>query len=403
MSSELRVNTITSTTGVGTVTLGSGGVSFSGTPTFNDVTLSSINGNAISGNRNRIINGDMRIDQRNSGASVAINNSASYIVDRWSSNTTGGAGTGTATVQRVADAPVGFSSSLRYTVTNAKTPAAGDVFLIQQLIEGQNIIDFAYGTESPKTVTLSFWVKSSLTGTFSGSLQSLNSISTYRTYLFNYTVNSTNTWQYVTVTAPGDTVQVPTQNNTVGYQINFDLGTGSTFRTSTLNSWVTGNFVASSSALNLISTNGATFQLTGVQLEAGSVATPFERRSYGAELALCQRYYEKSFNVEVAPANGGTATSFVTEEGFSAAVSTNRLGSGTVVRFAVTKRASPTITKIGNSSGQWRWIAPAGTAHTYSANIEIANVGASGFVMQQQVSDGSLVFLQGHWTASIEL
>ena len=403
MASELRVNTITSTTGVGTVTLGSGGVSFSGTPTFNDVTLSSINGNAISGTRNKLINSAMEIDQRNAGASVTLNNISGFAVDRWVSAASGGSGTGTATIQRIADAPVGFSSSLRYTVTNAKTPTGGDGFYITQAIEGQNIIDFAYGTASAKTVTLSFWVKSSLTGTFSGSLQSLNSISTYRTYLFNYTVNSTNTWQYVTVTAPGDTVQVPTQNNTVGYQINFDLGTGSTFRTSTLNSWVTGNFVASSSALNLISTNGATFQLTGVQLEAGSVATPFERRSYGAELALCQRYYEKSFNVEVAPANGGTATSFVTEEGFSAAVSTNRLGSGTVVRFAVTKRASPTITKIGNSSGQWRWIAPAGTAHTYSANIEPANVGASGFVMQQQVSDGSLVFLQGHWTASIEL
>jgi hypothetical protein len=293
MASELRVNQITSQTGLGTVTLGSGGVSFSGTPTFNDVTLSSINGNAISGTRNRIINGSMEIDQRNAGASVTLNNSGGYTVDRWACSAEGGSGTGTATVQRVADAPVGFSSSLKYTVTNAKTPASTNAFYIYQSIEGQNIIDFAFGTASAKTVTLSFWVKCSLTGTFSGFIRTQIPAITYRSYIFNYTINSANTWEYKTVTAPGDTEAVPNLNNGLGIGILFDMGTGSTYQTSTLNTWQTGNFYRSTSSTSLISTNGATFQLTGVQLELGSVATPFERRSIGQELALCQRYFHR--------------------------------------------------------------------------------------------------------------
>lgn len=343
MASELRVNTITSTTGVGTVTLGSGGVSFSGTPTFNDVTLSSINGNAISGTRNKLINSAMEIDQRNAGASVTLNNISGFAVDRWVSAASGGSGTGTATIQRIADAPVGFSSSLKYTVTNAKTPTGGDGFYITQAIEGQNIIDFVYGTASAKTVTLSFWVKSSLTGTFGGSLRQQTVASVFRSYVFNYTINSTNTWEYKTVTASGDTEQVPAQNNTTGITVFFDLGSGSQFQTSTLNSWISGNFVRSTSSTNLISTNGSTFQITGVQLELGSVATPFERRFIGEELQRCQRYYQSSnFMVNN---SGGVYTNYF---------------------FKVSMRATPAVTSssggLGTISVDGFYLAPVGSA-----------------------------------------
>jgi hypothetical protein len=339
MSSQLRVNTITSTTGVGTVTLGSGGVSFSGTPTFNDVTLSSINGNAISGTRNRVINSAMEIDQRNAGASVSLNNSGLYPVDRWIAVAQGGSGTGTATAQRVADAPAGFLYSLKYTVTNSKAPTAGDGFYIYQPIEGQNIIDFAFGTASAKTVTLSFWVKSSLIGTFCGFLRSQTAVPVYRSYVFNYTINSANTWEYKTITVTGDAGMVPSLDNTTGIGVLFDLGSGNTYQTSTLNTWQTGNFYRSTSSTNLISTNGATWQVTGVQLEAGTVATPFERRSIGQEIALCQRYYYQVI-VTLGSGVGGSWSYPMRQRNFGAG--TGELNGGSV--HPVTMRTSPTMT-----------------------------------------------------------
>ena len=233
-----------------------------------DATVSSLNSGPISGTRNRIINGAMEFDQRNAGASVTVNNASTYIVDRWAAQTLNSAsGTGIASLQQVTDAPSGLKSSLKCTVTTAKaSPAVGDAFAIYQLIEGQNIIDFAYGTSAAKTVTFSFWVKSSLTGTFSGALRAYNA-TTYRSYTFNYTINSANTWEYKTITATGDTGQVPSLDNTQGFAILFDLGNGSTYQTSTLNQWQTGNYYKSTGSVSVISTLNATFQVTGVQLE----------------------------------------------------------------------------------------------------------------------------------------
>ena len=293
MASELRVNQITSITGVGTVTFDAGGVTFSGSPNLGNAAITSINSGPIGGTRNRLINSAMEIDQRYAGGSVTLNNTNLYTVDRWQACASGGSGTGTATAQRVVDAPSGFVYSLKYTVTNSKTPSSSDQFWIYQPIEGQNIIDFAYGTVSAKTVTLSFWVKSSLTGTFSGFLRSQTAAPVYRSYNFNYTINSANTWEYKTITVPGDTGQVPALDTGSGYGILFDLGSGSNWQTSTLNSWQTGNYYRSTSSTNLISTNGATFQVTGVQLEIGTQATPFERKIIQQELSLCQRYFEQ--------------------------------------------------------------------------------------------------------------
>jgi hypothetical protein len=282
--STLKVNNLNNVAGDTAVSLSGGSL------VATDVKTTSINSGPIGQYRNRIINGGMDIDQRNAGAAVTLNNSNSYISDRWECFAQGGSGTGTATVQRVADAPPGFAYSLKYTVTNAKSPATSDDFEVGQRIEGQNVMDLAYGTASAKTTTLSFWVKSSLTGTFSASLRTFGS-SGIRSYIFTYTINSANTWQYVTITAPGDTGQSFYTDNSNGYQITFDLGSGSSSQTSTLNSWQNGNFLRSTSSVNLISTLNATYQITGVQFELGTTATPFERRAIGQELLLCERYY----------------------------------------------------------------------------------------------------------------
>jgi hypothetical protein len=335
-----------------------------------DVLLSSINSGPLAGARNCIINGNFDIWQRGTTSTVTTAGS-NYLTDRYIWNTSGN----TTTVSRQAftvgqtDVPYEPTYFHRIQITAA---------ISAQLSLEQRIEDVR--TLAGRTATLSFYAKGAAGFTLNYSVAQnfgTGGSPSSGVSVGSGTVSLTTSWQKFTITfnVPSISGKTLGTNNDHFLQVVWQMP---------------------ASATN-------TFDLAQVQLEAGTVATPFERRSYGQELALCQRYYEKSFNVEVAPANGGTATSFVTEEGFSAAVSTNRLGSGTVVRFAVTKRASPTITKIGNSSGQWRWIAPAGTAHTYSANLEPANVGASGFVMQQQVSDGSLVFLQGHWTASIEL
>lgn len=238
--------------------------------------------------RNRIINGDMRIDQRNNGASVSPA-ASQYTLDRW--NAVMNAASAKYSVQQNAGSvtpPAGFSNYLGATSLGAYTVAAGEIMAFQQAIEGYNIADLGWGTASAASVTLSFWVRSSLTGTFGGAVRQGSGA---RSYPFTYTISSANTWEYKTVTIPGDTTGTYASNNTAGLLISFGLGVGSTF-SGTAGSWADSNFVSATGATSVVGTNGATFYITGVQLEAGTVATPFERRPYGTELALCQRYYQ---------------------------------------------------------------------------------------------------------------
>jgi hypothetical protein len=266
-----------STIAVNTITDASGGntASINGATPTTDNTMG----------RNRIINGDMRIDQRNAGAAVSTD--GSFVVDRFKFYE--GVTSATATGQQSTDAPSGFKNSLVYTVGTGASPGATDYAGIQQRIEGYNIADFGFGTSDAKTFTLSFWVKSSVTGTFGVSFR--NSGST-RSYIDSYTINSANTWEYKTITITGDTSGTWSNDNEVGISCFFDLGVGSTYST-TAGSWQAGNFFGLTGGAKLSSTSGATFYITGVQLEAGSVATSFERRSYGTELQLCKRYYQR--------------------------------------------------------------------------------------------------------------
>lgn len=253
------------------------------------------NGNNISavnslGFRNRIINGDMRIDQRNNGASVNLGTSGAssqYTLDRWNFDFSQAPKLSAA---QSANAPAGFSSSLLVTSLAATTISAGDYFQVNQKIEGFNTSDLAFGSASASTVTFSFWVKSSLTGSFSGALK--NSAQS-RSYPFSYTITAASTWEQKTVTIAGDTSGTWVgSTNGAGLVANFSLGMGSTF-SGTANAWASSNLGGVTGAINLAATNAATWQITGVQLEAGTVATPFERRDYGRELMMCQRYYFK--------------------------------------------------------------------------------------------------------------
>lgn len=233
--------------------------------------------------RNRIINGDMRIDQRNNGASIA--NPNGYTIDRWASYNN----TASFSAQRSTTAPAGFTNSLLFTTTTSATPGASDYRFVGQFIEGVNVADLGWGTASAQAVTVSFWVRSSLTGSFSAALK--NSAEN-RSYPFSFTINSADTFEYKTVTVPGDTTGTWLTDTGIGLRIHFNLGSGSTYL-GTANTWAASGFNGVTGTTALVATNGATFYITGVQLEAGSVASPFERRPYGTELALCQRYYQQ--------------------------------------------------------------------------------------------------------------
>ena len=241
---------------------------------------------------NRIINGDMRIDQRNAGASVTPFTAAvTYSVDRWGFyNSTS---TNRFSAQQNAGSvtpPAGFTNYLGFTVTSAYTPSGSDEQFTYQIIEGFNVADLGWGTANAQAVTVSFWVRSSLTGTHSGAVRNPNGYS--RSYPFTFTVSAANTWERKTITIPGDTGGSWNTNNLAGIQIGFNLGSGSS-RLGTANVWDTSSiaFTGATGSVQVSATNGATFYITGVQLERGSVATTFEFRSIGQELDLCQRYY----------------------------------------------------------------------------------------------------------------
>jgi len=240
--------------------------------------------------RNRIINGAMVIDQRNAGAVVTAG--FGFCVDRWQIDTALGT-SGKINQQQNAGSitpPVGFNTYLGCTSTSAYSVVAGDGIALIQRIEGYNVADLGFGTANAKTITVSAWVYSSLTGTFGGALQ--NGAGN-RSYAFTYSIPVANTWTQISVTIPGDTSGTWLKTNGTGMTISFGLGVGSTY-SGTAGSWAGAYYYSATGATSVVGTNGATFYITGVQLEVGTQATGFEYRQYGQELALCQRYYFKS-------------------------------------------------------------------------------------------------------------
>ena len=233
---------------------------------------------------NRIINGDMRIDQRNNGASGT--GISAYPVDRWF-YTSNMASKGT--WQRVTTTLAGFPYSFSFTSSSAYTPAAGDYFQFRQAVEADMISDLAFGTLSAQPVTVSFWVYASVAGTYSGSLRDYAAT---RSYCFSFTVLAA-TWTRIVITIPGDTggSSWVLSGNGGGLFLTFDLGGSTTYR-GPANAWVSGNYIGVTGAVSVVATNAATFYLTGVKLETGNIATPYNRQSLAKSLIDCQRYYQ---------------------------------------------------------------------------------------------------------------
>jgi hypothetical protein len=271
-------------------------------------------------NRNLIINGAMQVAQRGtSGTSTAD----IYTMDRFALGH--GSPVNAMTFEQSTDAPDNFKNSLKITAGTGASASTTGYAILRQAIEGQNISHLGFGTSAAKALTLSFWVKSSLTGTFGVSVR--NQAGT-RAYGDTYSISSANTWEYVTVSIPADTSGTWPTDNGIGLHLFWDLGAGSNYDIAA-GSWTTGsNMFGVESTVKLTETTGATFNITGVQLEVGETATPFEHRSYGDELARCQRYYVNNIS-----------TSFY-----------NQGGSNHIARVAlpVEMRANPTVTRTGS-------------------------------------------------------
>lgn len=294
---------------------------------------------------NRIINGAMVIDQRNAGASVTLN-SNTYMLDRYQFVQSA---TGKLTVQQNAGSitpPAGFNNYMGITSTSAYSVGTTEYFYFQQPIEGFNVADLNWGTANAKTVTLSFQVYSSLTGTFGGALQ--NSAQD-RSYPFTYTISSANTWTSISITIAGDTTGTWLKTNGAGIYVIFGLGIGLTSLNGTAGAWVGSDKRSATGATSVVGTNGATFYITGVQLEVGSTATSFDYRPYGTELALCQRYFEIISSDSVA--YGSFAVGFASgTSGFH------------MIPYKTTKRTTPTITSTAANTFLLDSGAQAGTA-----------------------------------------
>jgi hypothetical protein len=295
------------------------------------------------GFKNRIINGAMNISQGANGASVtptvAGSYATNYAVDRFNTFATVAS---KYTIQQTPSATetgyatrvgAGFKNYLAVTSSSAYSVASGDYFLISQSIEGFNTADLVFGTSSAKTITLSFWAYSSLTGTFGGSL--CNSALS-RSYPFSYSIPVANTWTQISITIAGDTSGTWVgATNGAGLIVFFNLGSG-TSQSTTAGAWASGFYSAPTGAVSVVGTNGATFYVTGVQLEVGTQATSFDYRPYGTELALCQRYYQQI-------TYAGSTISYLIGTAYDSANIYNM----NVYSLPVTMRSAPTFSTAG--------------------------------------------------------
>jgi hypothetical protein len=348
--------------------------------------------------RNRIINGAMVIDQRNAGASVSVQTTTGYTLDRWAALT---ASNSKYTVQQNAGSitpPVGFSKYLGVTVgaSASVTVGATDQYLLRQGIEGFNMADLAWGTASAAPITISFWVRSSLTGIFGGALKGGGGGSSY-SYPFSFSISLSNTWEQKTITIPGQTAGTWTTDNTLFTWVSFDLGVGSTY-SGTANAWANTYYSGVTGAVKLIQTNSATFYITGVQLERGSTASSFEYRSYGTELALCQRYFEKSYDtLSAVPTNTtlGNHVGIVDTQSLTA-IHAN-------IRFRVEKRTNPTMNfyKYETTAGVWARNSDNSNTGTLTTPWGMGTTGVGRLDSSTSLSSGGMY--HGQWSATAEL
>jgi hypothetical protein len=353
-------------------------------------------GNATSF-KNRIINGAMVIDQRNAGALVNPAVGGTYYLDRWVAASTAASKYSIGQNAGSVTPPTGFTNYLGCTSLSAYTAGASEVFNIQQRIEGLNVTDLGWGTASAQSVTLSFWVRSSLTGIFGGALK--NSASD-RSYPFIYTISAANTWEQKSVTITGDTTGTWLTTNGIGINIIFSIGAGATL-SGTAGAWAAANYSSATGATSVVGTSGATFYITGVQFEVGSAATSFDRRPYGTELALCQRYYETNYSGVVT----GTASYAGYLTGVAVSNTVPQFQPYGAISFNVAKRTAPTVTIYGNQGGSGKVSNYTGTDLAASSG-SVNNSSIVGFNPYNGVA-GTLTttfnFIIYNYTASAEL
>ena len=357
--------------------------------------LQNASGSAITSQagKNLIINGDMAIDQRNAGASATSNGSV-YTVDRYEFQMS--SVTNVQTYQQVTDAPAGFNKSLK--ITNNSTTqatAAGVLCTPRQKIEGLNTAYLNWGTSDAQTVTVSFWVKASVTGTYPVALTN-NDFS--RSFVTNYTVSVANTWEYKTVTIAGDTSGTWTVNTTTGINVLFSLDTGSTYQT-TAGSWQAGNYRGTSSDVHFLANASATWQITGVQLEANTTATPFEYLQYGQQLALCERYFSTSYGNNPV----GTNTWDGTYAGRN--YNTSSRGENVVnIHLPVQMRASPTLTAYSKAGTSGKLVAGSTSVDSSATELTCSLLGSSTILRAVTgATIGAALWYQFHYTAEAEL
>jgi len=342
---------------------------------------------SITGFKNRIINGAMVIDQRNAGAEVNPAITATYYLDRWQASSSVaskfkiGQNAGSVTP------PTGYINYLGCTSLSAYAVGTSEIFTVRQSIEGLNIADLAWGTASAATVTLSFWVYSSLTGTFGGTIKNSGGS---RAYPFTYTISSANTWTQASVTIAGDTSGTWLTTNGIGIQVVFSIGCGAT-ASGTAGAWSSTNYTSATGAVSVVGTNAATWYVTGVQLEKGSTATSFDYRPYGTELALCQRYYYKA---TVQTANSPFGSAFMNS-------ATEARG---LVQFPVVLRTNPTALEQTGTVTDYRVRYTASSATNCSA---VPTFGAAttimsfvSFTVASGLTAGQAGFLESNSTSS---
>ena len=330
--------------------------------------------------RNLIINGACVIDQRNSGSAIT---SAGYVVDRFHYQNDSDA---TLSLQQSSTVPDNFTKSISVTVSTADASVgAAQYSMMTQRIEGYNIANLGWGTSAAKAVTLSFYVRSSVTGTFGGVL---NNSDSSRSYPFTYSISSADTWEKKTITIEGDTSGTWNTTNSSGIQLRWAFGMGSTYA-GTAGSWSGNSYFGASGAVDLISTVNATWYITGVQLELGDTATPFEHRSYGDELARCQRYFEKSHSEGIF---GGSTN----RDGLVLVTDGGGFGAMNGFRFTVAKRASPTMTGYNEAGTSGQWTYPGG-----SGAVTFGEVGTTG--VRYMLVSGASSAANGHFYADAEL
>ena len=340
----------------GGVTISESGIEASGI----GITCANINGQQISGRRNLIINGEMKICQRQGTTSLAVTNENKYVLDRWYVGTASGGGTSLNVQQQHGNptgAPYGYAASMKMTVAVADDGGSDSFNVVQTRIENLDTNYLAFGTSQAKTVTLQFYVKSSLTGTFGGSLVSGDFS---KGYVFQYTINSADTWEKKVITIPGDTASTAdsvynrgSATSARGLVLYFDLGSGTNSEKSAANDWTAtatwGYAARISGNVKLCANAGADWSLTGVQLEVGSQATEFEHRSFGDEMSLCQRYYYQNTSYGTVCANDSGET--INTAGFLGIVMySSTSGRTPFMIHPVRMRAAPTINAFSASN-----------------------------------------------------